>query len=237
MATSGQSSMDVVPQSGTFQNFLEKWTAQLRNDRVDLVSAIPDVSADHTGLIKRVMDHYEEYFRVKSYWAKQDVLLMFNPTWTSPLERAFSWIAGWRPILAIHLLYTLSGFQLGDLINEHGLNVPTDLIALSPVQVAQMDELHRRTVEEEKEISEEKGNVDMIVELDEERIESAFRKKEEGLERVLRQADELRLRTLKGIVEIVTPSQGVKFLVAAVDFQLGLHDWGRQMEGNQPGGV
>lgn len=45
------------------------------------------------------------------------------------------------------------------------------------------------------------------------------------------------MRTLKGIVEIVTPSQGVKFLVVAVEFLLGVRDWGRQMEGVQARGV
>lgn len=188
MATSGEkSSMDIVPQHETFQDFIEKWTAQQRNFQVELVAAIRDASADHAGLVKRVMDHYEEYFQVKSYWLKRDVLQMFNPaTWASPLERAFSWIAGWRPILAIHLLFTLSGFQLDDLVTQHGLEVPTDSLSLSPVQVAMVEELRRRVVEEEKVISEEKESVEGVVELDEERVDEDFRNKEEGFERVVR---------------------------------------------------
>ncbi|KAF1001932.1 protein DOG1-like 4 [Apium graveolens] len=236
MATSGENSLNVVHQHQTFQDFIEKWTAQLRNFLGDLVATIRDASADNTGLIKRVMDHYEEYFQVKSYWVKQDVLQMFNPTWATPLEYAFSWIAGWRPLLAIHLLYTLAGFQLDDLVTEHGLEVPTDWLTLSPVQVARVGELHSRIVEEEKVISEEKESVVRIVELNEERVDAVFREKEEGLERVVRRADELRLSTFKEIVEVLMPSQGVRFLVAAVEFQFGLHDWGRRMEANMAGG-
>lgn len=233
MATSGEkSSIDVVPQHETFQDFVEKWTAQLRNFDAELVAATRDASADHTGLIKRVIDHYEEYFQVKSYWIKQDVLQLFYPTWASPLERSLSWMAGWRPMLAIHLLFTLAGFQLDDLVKEHGLNVPTDLLALSPVQVAMVGELHQRVVEEEKVISEEKDSVESV-----ERVFDFSDQKEEGFQRVVRHADELRMSTLKEIVKIVTPSQGVKFLVAAVEFQLGLDDWNRRIEANQARGV
>ncbi|KAL1822377.1 hypothetical protein ACET3Z_009155 [Daucus carota] len=50
--------------------------------------------------------------------------------------------------------------------SEHGFN-PTDSLALSPDQVARVAELHRRTVEEEREVTEKTGEQHESVELDE----------------------------------------------------------------------
>ena len=46
-------------------------------------------------------------------------------------------------------------------------------------------------------------------------------------------ADDLRLRTLKAILDIVTPMQAVHFLIPAAESHLRFHDWGRRrMQGN-----
>lgn len=145
--------------------------------------------------------------------------------------------------MAIHLLYSKSGLQLQERIVDVALGVATgDLADLDSSQIDQVDKLQGRAIMEEREISEKmaklQGNmadsdmVELTHELDDskEKVELILRKKEEGLKRVLGRADELRLRTLKGVINILTPSQSLHFLVAAAELHLKLHDWGKERE-------
>lgn len=50
--------------------------------------------------------------------------------------------------------------------------------------------------------------------------------KMERLGRVLEKADDLRLRTVRNVVEMLTPQQAVQFLIAAAELQFGVHIWG-----------
>lgn len=145
--------------------------------------------------------------------------------------------------MAIHLLYSKSGLQLQERIAEVAMGLATgDLADLNATQIDQVDKLQRRTTVEEREISEKMAKqqenmadsdmVELTHESDDdgEKVESLLRRKEEGLERVLGRADELRLKTLKGVLNILTPSQSLHFLVAAAELHLRLHDWGKERE-------
>lgn len=145
--------------------------------------------------------------------------------------------------MAIHLLYSKSGLQLQERIAEVAMGLATgDLADLNATQIDQVDKLQRRTTVEEREISEKMAKqqenmadsdmVELTHESDDdgEKVESLLRRKEEGLERVLGRADELRLKTLKGVFNILTPSQSLHFLVAAAELHLRLHDWGKERE-------
>ncbi|KAI3868434.1 hypothetical protein MKX03_037002 [Papaver bracteatum] len=211
-------------------------------------------------LINRVVRHYENYYRIKHEWVQKDVLSMLTPSWRSSLEEAFLWIGGWRPSMAFHLLYSKAGIQLearlADIIR--GLSTG-DLADLSASQLANVDELHRRTLREEKEVTEKMAEHQetvadsSMVELShvvtelirnsesnqnnddelEDRIESTLAPKEAGLETIMEKADDLRVRTLKGVIDILTPSQAVDFLIAAAELHLRLHDWGKKKDMNQ----
>ncbi|KAL4359417.1 hypothetical protein AHAS_Ahas08G0075300 [Arachis hypogaea] len=89
-----------------------------------------------------------------SMWAKHDVLAMLSPTWRSSLEDAFLWIGGWRPTMAFHLLYSKAGLQFEAKLDEllQGLRT-SDLGDLSATQLAQIDEIQKRTIAEEREIT------------------------------------------------------------------------------------
>ena len=43
---------------------------------------------------------------------------------------------------------------------------------------------------------------------------------------VSRRADDLRLKTVRGVVELLTPQQAVEFLMAAAELQFGVRGWG-----------
>ncbi|KAF8404077.1 hypothetical protein HHK36_008954 [Tetracentron sinense] len=250
-----------------FQKFFECWLVEQNQHLQELLSASRDrnnnASAARTEstreeeervlrpLINRVIRHYEDYYRAKSRCAKQDALSMLSPSWITTLEDAFLWIGGWRPTMAFHLLYSKSGLQLEARLSDiiRGLSTG-DLADLSPRQLAQVDELQRRTIREEKEITEKMAKHQetvadssmvelshIVTELmsqnggvEEERVESVLAPKEEKMEKILERADDLRLRTLKGILEILYPLQAVHFLIAAAELHLRLHDWGKKRD-------
>ncbi|KAF9611246.1 hypothetical protein IFM89_028316 [Coptis chinensis] len=203
-------------------------------------------------LIDRVVQHYEDYYRTKTISGKQDVLSVLSPSWTSTLEDAFLWIGGWRPSMAFHLLYSKSGLQMESKLAEiiRGLGTG-DLGDLSPSQLVSVDELQRKTIKEERNITEKMAKHQETVadtsmvelshimtefqnrEIDDERVNSTLGPKKEGLQKILEGADDLRLRTLNGVISILTPIQAVHFLIAAAELHLRIHDWGKKKDAAQ----
>ncbi|KAK4378636.1 hypothetical protein RND71_000498 [Anisodus tanguticus] len=164
---------------------------------------------------------------------------MLNPSWRSNLEGAFLWIGGWRPSMTFHLLYSKSGWQLEARLPELIKGIRTgDLGDLKPSQVGKVDELHKKTIREEKDSSENLS--DMFKKLlqrhqwwsnpMEEQVEDNLANKEEGLVIILQKADNLRLNTLKEILAILTPTQALHFLIAAAELHLRLHEWGKKKD-------
>ncbi|XP_062009602.1 protein DELAY OF GERMINATION 1-like [Rosa rugosa] len=251
-----------------FQAFFECWLSEQNQDLEDLVVAskrhqnCDDDQVLLSSLVEGVMKHYECYYNAKSQWAKQDALEMLSPPWTSSLEDAFLWLGGWRPSMAFHLLYSKSGMQLEACFAElmRGSSLSTgDLGDLSQCQLTMMDKLQRRTIQEEKHLSEKMAKLQetmadtTMVELShvvsemmrnnngheegiddhENRVESTLDSKEEGLEKILHKADDLRLRTLNNITQILSPIQAVHFLIAAAELHLRLHDWGKMKDASR----
>ncbi|KAL5053228.1 hypothetical protein RYX36_033910 [Vicia faba] len=242
----------------SFHNFFECWMVEQNkylNELVAANSAQSQLTDDtmHT-LIDKVVEHHEYYYREKARCAKKDVLSMFSPPWLSSLEAAFLWIGGWRPSMAFHLLYSKCSMQFQARLNDLIRGQKTcDLGDLSASQLTEFDDLQRRTIREEREITnmmaehhETMADASMV-ELShvisemigqgenekkelEERIESVLEAKLEGLEKILHRADDLRLRALQGIVNILTPKQAIYFLIAAAELHLRLHEWGKKKD-------
>ncbi|XP_059655203.1 protein DOG1-like 4 [Cornus florida] len=209
-------------------------------------------------LINRVVLHYEQYYEAKASWANHNVLPMLSPPWLSSLEDTYLWIGGWRPSMAFHLLYSKSGLQFEARLAEFFLGFPSgDLGYLCPTQLYQVNELQIKTLREERETTEKMAkqqetvaNTSMVnlshvasdlmrsdqestqerVEETKDRVRVEVAHKKEGLGEVLHRADDLRLRTLKGVIDILTPIQAVHFLIAAAELHLRLHDWGKMTE-------
>ncbi|KAI3809610.1 hypothetical protein L1987_19206 [Smallanthus sonchifolius] len=216
-----------------FHKFYETWYDQLHHQIHDLNKAprLPTTD-DHrhqlTHLIDKVMLHFSEYYRVKSLATNQDVLSLFCARWATTLERSLYWIAGWRPTTAFHLIYTESSIlfesRMVDIL--HGLRTG-DLGDLSPAQFTHVSELQCATVQQENNINDQLSAWQQdeacellggtCVDLD---------KKIERLVKIVEKADELRLRTLKMVVEMLTPQQAVEFLIAAAQLHFGIHRWG-----------
>ncbi|KAL4561322.1 hypothetical protein LXL04_033486 [Taraxacum kok-saghyz] len=245
-----------------FHSFFDCWLVELNNNLEKLVSAAnhhhedDDINddPDSYSLIDKAVGHYEEYYKAKSDGAN-DVLSMFLPPWLTTLEDSFLWIGGWRPTTAVHLLYSKSGIQLearlADLVPQ--LNC-RDLGDLTSNQMKRIDELQKKTIGEERVISEKMARLQesaadtSMVDLSnmesemirkneyhgrkdsDEKVESALNGKNDKLVEMLRMADGLRIETLKSVVEILTPLQAMYFLIAAAELHLRLHDWGMKKD-------
>lgn len=209
-------------------------------------------------IVERVVQHYEKYYEAKSRCENQDVLAMLSPSWRSKLEDAFLWIGGWRPSMAFMLLYSKLGLQVEAGLSELMRSVPTgDLADLSQDQIRRIDELQMITIDEEKRITEKMAKqqqkmadssmtelshviTEMIrnnennrpeeIGYDSAQVRPVLKEKEEGLESVLHMADDLRIKTLKNVIDVLSPIQGVHFLIAAAELHLRVHEWGRQKD-------
>ncbi|XP_008793320.3 protein DOG1-like 4 [Phoenix dactylifera] len=213
----------------------------------------PDEEAEEerrlTLLVRRVLGHCEYYYRAKAASAKRDVTPMFSPTWTSSSENLFLWVGGWRPSVAFHLIYSKSGIQLESQLAKVIRGASTrDLADLSQGQLKRIDELQRRTIRIEKEISEEEARTQegvadkqmvllshVLREMGRdgkaaEMMEPAMQDKRAGMERVLERADALRQETLKGVVEILRPMQTIHFLITAAELRLRVREYGMKKD-------
>lgn len=253
--------MDLDPTPESFSGFFETWLHEQEHD-LDELKAAARAHAESTQsyteltrplreLVGQVISHYEKYYRVKFESVQFDVLAMLTPSWRSSLEEAFLWIGGWRPSTAFHLLYSVMGSQFEAAFAEmlSGLETGDDLGDLTPSQLGLVDELHRKTVKQERELTElmavhqetiaDSTMVELShiateltrcpnsdTELVHERVESTLDNKEQKLREILEKADDLRLRTLKNVVDILSPIQAVHFLIAAAQLHLRVHEWG-----------
>ncbi|KAL8514153.1 hypothetical protein ACS0TY_013325 [Phlomoides rotata] len=226
----------------TFQRFYETWFEQLRLlvQQIRQVPTPPTTEEHHQQLrqlVQKVVSHYTEYYRCKSVASKLDVLSFFSAPWTTALERSLHWIAGWRPTTAFHIVYTESSI----LFESHVVDIlrgfhTGDLGDLSPAQFHRVSELQIETVQEENDITnhlcdwqDEASNF----------IETMYGDVEVKMERlggILERADQLRLKTIKSLVELLMPQQAAEFLVVAVELHFGIRGWGihqdRQRQNN-----
>ncbi|KAL8229506.1 hypothetical protein R6Q57_014406 [Mikania cordata] len=246
------------PPHETFHRFFDTWITQQNTYLEELISAAKNHNHDQNGdhdtalvpLIERVVRHYEQYYHEKSDWERRDALAMLTPSWRSNLEDAFLWIGGWRPTLAVHLLYSKSGIQLDAKLEDLIRGLTTrDLGDLTPDQVKQIDELQKRTIHEERVYTEKLAKLQesvadrSMVELsnavsemirhgnvagNEAKVQSTLNSKNDEIETLLHMADDLRLEVLKAVVELLTPIQAVYFLIAAAELHLRLHEWGKK---------
>ncbi|KAM4086434.1 hypothetical protein ACJW30_10G101200 [Castanea mollissima] len=215
----------------TFTHFYETWLEQLHKLVNQLSSAprppsSPDQEHHLVQLAHKVMCHYAEYYKLKAQATERDAVSVLTAPWASSLERSLHWIAGWRPTTAFHLVYTESSIRFESHIVDILRGIRTgDLGDLSSSQFRRVSELQCETVKEENAITEElsewqDGASEVIGECGD------FEKKMGRLISVIKRADDLRLKTVRKVVELLTPQQAVEFLIGAAELQFGIRGWG-----------
>ncbi|XP_043700292.1 protein DOG1-like 4 [Telopea speciosissima] len=219
-----------------FRRFNETWLHRLNHLHHQLASAPKPSSKEDQlhlrQLVERVMNHYEDYYRVKAHAATLDAFSMFSAPWVTSLEHSLQWIAGWRPTVVFHLIYTESSsrFQaeLIDILRGHRTG---DLGDLSPGQLGGVSNLQCETVNEENEITRELSDwQDGVCDIMSSSMGSDVDGKMPRLVKVLEKADNLRLKTMRRVVDLLTPQQAVEFLTVTAEMEFGIRRWGLEKD-------
>lgn len=238
----------VGPHHVRYDDFYNSWTQKQEDLMKQLKDALDsDIKEDDLQkLISTVEDHYDLYYDMKDDAAQQDILQVVTPPWKSPLERAFLWFGGWRPSMAFQLLYALAGRQIEVELAEvlEGIDTPT-LASLSASQLSQISELQSSTCKEEEIIGDSMALLQQSIadepllslsqadgiqrQSADEDLKKAVKEKLIKLEESSIQADALRRRTLKKVLNILTTLQRAQYLVAAAQLQIALRHLGEKL--------
>ncbi|WCJ27217.1 Protein DOG1-like 4 [Euphorbia peplus] len=227
-----------------FTLFYEKWISQLE----DYLLQLRHLSIHHQNddvklqaLVSNVTQHYKEYYTVKWALAVEDVLPFFHPIWSTPLENAYSWVTGWKPSAVFKLLDSVRA----------GPGLGASLAGLSQEQLRKIQVL-RGKVRMEKEKVEMEMERQQVAVAERKMVELArliFRVKNGdeatkveqlvkialngvlgGLVKVMKMADCVRLRTMKGTLDILSPIQSVDFLAMISMLHIQIRQSGKKMD-------
>ncbi|XP_010487301.1 PREDICTED: transcription factor TGA2.3-like isoform X1 [Camelina sativa] len=225
----------------SFKKFQQSWIEQLQHHLNHLRSAQNhhrnSVTGDEERLreaVERVMEHFREYHRAKWATTEKDVVGVMAAPWSSALERSLHWVGGWRPTTLFHLVYTessilfesrivdiLRGFRTGDLSD-----LSPSQFRIKFVKGRTVSELQCETVKEENAITEELSEwQDDASEL----VMGTSSNPEQRIRRlagIVHRTDDLRLRTITRVVELLSPLQQAEFLIAAAELRTGVAGWG-----------
>ncbi|XP_030442388.1 protein DOG1-like 1 [Syzygium oleosum] len=158
-----------------------------------------------------------------------------------------------RPTLAIRLVYSISGSDLeawltsgGRRGDDNSNGSGDNLSAISASQLKSINELHMKTARMEEKLSSRMASMQEEIADDplaliarrrgrvgeeSESVERVMKGHALSLARVLTEADEMRLATLREMVEeILTPLQAVEFLVNMKKLHLSIHEWGKRRD-------
>lgn len=211
----------------SFSEFLEKWVGQLEQhlQQLQRLKGQEPPSTDPQALVSTLTAHYKEYFTIKWAAAHDDVFAFFCPVWSSPLEQAYSWMTDWKPSMMFRLVESLRrsrvpSASLADMTEEQVKRIEQLRLKIrleeekverdmERQQVALAD---RRTVELAR-LAARVRNGEVVYQLDG-LVEVAVKRTLSGLEKVMKAADCVRLKTLKGVLDVLQPLQCVEFLTA-----------------------
>ncbi|RLN25030.1 transcription factor TGA5-like [Panicum miliaceum] len=206
--------------------FYDAWVDREEQIVADLTAALALPPRRHrdalAALVGAAVDHVATYYEHKARLADRDVVAALDPRWLNPLERTFLWAWGWKPALVFR--FVESGGSGG----------------IGPAQRRALEDLHAATAAAERGLDREVAAVQES--LAGPRVLAALRRQaprngEEAddavaavgraLRVLLRAADALRERTLRGVVGLLSPDQAGAFLAAMLRFHLGVRRAGR----------
>ncbi|KAA8515095.1 hypothetical protein F0562_018118 [Nyssa sinensis] len=169
-------------------------------------------------LAEKNIQHFQEYIEQRRGLARDDVSAFFAPTWCTTLENSLLWIAGCRPSLFIRLVYALCGSKFESQLTEFLQGIRTgELGELTGRQLCMVNCLQSKTIREEDELSSRLAGLQeetadqpiAVIAKEMSRIgelsgetDKALDEHERAMHRILEEADQLRLRTLKELLQV-----------------------------------
>ncbi|KAF5180886.1 Tga transcription factor [Thalictrum thalictroides] len=229
-----------------YTSCFRNWMFQQQEDLEQLMQAINQDIEKLRLVIQTSVKHFDEYLENrKAVYAQGNTSSFFSPTWCSSFEKSYLWVGGCRPSLLIQLLYTLSGSSIETHLDEFLAGARKgNLGEISADQLHRVDALHRRTIQSEDQLSskiasmqEQMGDkklVEMALTFDHHQVDQQSAGSDvhavlDSLELpwigMLEKADELRLNTMKEMINILTPLQAVEYLIAGKKLHLSIHQW------------
>ncbi|KAK2995991.1 hypothetical protein RJ640_017355 [Escallonia rubra] len=230
-----------------FTLFFEKWVFQLE----EILQVLLKVSKDHgnsheaenEAWVAKLTTHHKDYYTAKWAAAHEDVLAFFSPVWLSPLENAYLWITGWKPSMAFRLIESRRqtgspGSSLADMTEEQLKRIEALRVKIRveeekverEMERQQVSMADRRMVELARASSRAQRNGDAAVSQVDGLVEVALKSLLGGLERVMKLADCVRLKTMKGVLEVLSPKQCVDFLTSTSMLQIQMRKWGEKRD-------
>ncbi|TYI27291.1 hypothetical protein ES332_A05G167500v1 [Gossypium tomentosum] len=182
-------------------------------------------------LVERSLDSFLKYIEKR---VQLDISGLFSPSWNIALN-SMLWITGCRPSLYIRLTYALCGSQVEYQLSEITQGFLGQVLA---TQLRMINNLHIKTIEEEEKLSSQLAGLqeniaDQPIAMVAKRmsrvgessgdVDHALDEHKSTMANILQEADKLRLSNLKELLAILTPLQGVDFLVASKKLHLCMH--------------
>ncbi|KAF6176908.1 hypothetical protein GIB67_030591 [Kingdonia uniflora] len=229
----------------------ENWIIQQQNDLRELLQTLKDSPGDDKKfclVIQKSILHFEQYYEERAALAPANAPFLFAPPWCTSFENSHLWIAGCRPSLAIRLIYTLSGSQIESHLTEYLQGVRRgNLGELTCEQLGLVNDLQCKIYKEEEKLSNKMASMQEDIaddplalianEFDSGRVgesnddvDRALDAHSLALATILKDADKLRLSTLKELLAILTPFQAIDYLIAAKKLHLSMHEWGKRRD-------
>ncbi|TKY71851.1 TGACG-sequence-specific DNA-binding protein TGA-2.1 [Spatholobus suberectus] len=231
------------PVEERFSEFYEKWVWKLEEILHQLLevskqrSEAAKTEQELQALVSRVTSHLKEYYTVKWAAAREDVLVFFSPAWLSPLESAYLWMTGWKPSMAFRLLESLKKPNAFAMTEEQERKAEELRVRIRMEEEKVEREMERQQVAmadrkmvELVKLSSRARNGTSGVDGVDAVVEVALKGVLAGLERVMKASDCVRLKTLKGVLDVLSPMQCVDFLAANIAMQLRLRQWGKKRD-------
>ncbi|KAD3068815.1 hypothetical protein R6Q59_017188 [Mikania micrantha] len=218
--------MKKTPTEEKFSDFHEKWVSQLEEYFKFLVQDSYTHQPDYETLIAKLTTHHKNYYRVKWAAALDDVCAFFTPVWLTPLENAFLWVTGWKPSAVFRFVDTLrrTGKGLVDLTEEQ-----VKKIEVLRVMIKMEEEKVEREMERQQVGMADRRMVEMV------RVASgggdgdALVAVLSGLVRLMKMGDCVRLKTLKGLLDMMNPKQCVELLAAQSMFHVQFRKYDKRL--------
>lgn len=211
-----------------YETFFSNWVNHLHNLLQQLLHAIssqkPNNTALQLNLTGQVLSHYTLCYQEKGTAASQDPFLFLHPPWLSAFERTLLWLGDFKPSLIFKLI--------NKAVND-----------LTPEQGERIERLISETRREERQLTETMAGIQeglasppiySLARQSHRQIDGQVSEMEEAVEAlkaavlaILERADVVRKSMAANVVEILSPVQAVRFLAAAIDFQLRIRRCGQ----------
>ncbi|XP_073013554.1 transcription factor TGA2.1-like isoform X1 [Typha latifolia] len=194
-----------------YARWLDEDYKHLSDLRGALQAHLPD--GDLRVIVDECLTHYNEIFRLKGVAVKSDVFHLITGMWTSPAERCFLWIAGFRPsdllkILLPHL-DPLTEQQLVGICNlQQSTQQAEEALSqgLEQLNHSLADTVAGGSISDGADVGNYMGHMAIAL------------GKLDNLEGFVRQADNLRLQTLHQLHRILTVRQTARCFLAIGEY-------------------